>query len=154
QPSTRIPMRPSQPLSPGEQQPARLGATAVPLESFAAGVANTLPPSRRAGTQVNEPGAIPATAQAGAVHELDWDARFSAIQSRLRQCVGERLDFTPLAVGDLVGLNRSLVQAIVLDCVEGLEQLHQSLRLQRGPVQDELADAAGRGDLLAPPPQT
>lgn len=133
-----------------DQQPPRGDDADMPRESFtaeaSAASANVLV------VGVSTPAPASAAAPAGTADELDWDSRFSAIQSRLRHCVGEHLDVAPLVPGDLVALNRSLVQAIVLDCVEGLEQLHQTLQQQRGQPPCAPPAAGAPNDLL--PSQT
>ena len=69
----------------------------------------------------------------------DWDAMFRAVELRLRQTVGERLAVMPeLQPHHAAGR----VQAIVLECVEALEQLHTALMLERdrcGQLERELA---------------
>ena len=77
----------------------------------------------------------------------DWDAMFRAVELRLRQTVGERLAVMPeLQPHHAAGR----VQAIVLECVEALEQLHTALMLERdrcGQLERELAilnDSAAR----------
>lgn len=73
----------------------------------------------------------------------DWDAMFRAVESRLRQTVGERLAVMPeLQPHHAAGR----VQAIVLECVEALEQLHTALMLERdrcGQLERELALLTG-----------
>lgn len=75
----------------------------------------------------------------------DWDAMFRAVESRLRQTVGERLAVMPeLQPHHAAGR----VQAIVLECVEALEQLHTALMLERdrcGQLERELAILNGAG---------
>lgn len=57
----------------------------------------------------------------------DWDAMFCAVKDRLRQAVGEGL---PAPMNGSV----AALRAIVLDCVDALEQLHRSLQKARaGP---------------------
>lgn len=73
----------------------------------------------------------------------DWDAMFRAVESRLRQTVGERLALmAEPQPQDAAGR----VQAVVLECVEALEQLHAALMLERdrcGQLERELAILAG-----------
>lgn len=73
----------------------------------------------------------------------DWDAMFRAVESRLRQTVGERLAVLPESQPqDAAGR----VQVIVLECVEALEQLHTALMLERdrcGQLERELAILTG-----------
>lgn len=73
----------------------------------------------------------------------DWDAMFRAVESRLRQTVGERLAvLAESQPQDAAGR----VQAVVLECVEALEQLHTALMLERdrcGQLERELAILTG-----------
>lgn len=73
----------------------------------------------------------------------DWDAMFRAVESRLRQTVGERLAvIAESQPQDAAGR----VQAVVLECVEALEQLHTALMLERdrcGQLERELAILTG-----------
>ena len=66
----------------------------------------------------------------------DWDMMFDAVRSRLMHSVDERLGQLPDAPQHSAELSASLVQAVVLDCVSALDQLHTSLRQQRsqGPA--------------------
>lgn len=61
----------------------------------------------------------------------DWDALFCAIQAQLRQAVGEHLGVTPPTPSHSVELTATLVQAIVLDCVAAMDQLHAALKQER-----------------------
>ena len=73
----------------------------------------------------------------------DWDAMFRAVESRLRQTVGERLALiAEPQPQDAAGR----VQAVVLECVEALEQLHTALMQERdrcGQLERELAILTG-----------
>jgi hypothetical protein len=83
------------------------------------------------------------TGQSREIANDDWDAMFRAVESRLRQTVGERLAVMPeLQPHHAAGR----VQAIVLECVEALEQLHTALMLERdrcGQLERELALLTG-----------
>lgn len=75
----------------------------------------------------------------------DWDAMFRAVESRLRQTVGER----PAVIAEPQPQPQDAagrVQAVVLECVEALEQLHAALMLERdrcGQLERELAILTG-----------
>lgn len=57
----------------------------------------------------------------------DWDLMFDAVRARLAQTVRERPGEQP-AVPQLPA---SVVQAVVLDCVHALDQLHTALAEER-----------------------
>lgn len=79
------------------------------------------------------------TGQSREIANDDWDAMFRAVESRLRQTVGERL---AVVTGPQPQHAAGRVQAIVLECVEALEQLHTALMLERdrcGQLERELA---------------
>lgn len=58
----------------------------------------------------------------------DWDLMFSAIESRLRAAVGDRLaGVAEPGVGDLAGQ----VQVAVLDCISAMSLLHTALKNER-----------------------
>ncbi|MDP1694400.1 MAG: hypothetical protein Q8L34_02565 [Candidatus Woesearchaeota archaeon] len=61
----------------------------------------------------------------------DWDVMFAAVQARLRLAVGEQLGVLPETPSHSAGLSASLVQAMVLDCVSALDQLHAALKQER-----------------------
>lgn len=92
------------------------------------------------------PALAASAALAGPSREIandDWDAMFRAVESRLRQTVGERLAvLAESQPQDAAGR----VQAIVLECVEALEQLHTALmreRDRRGQLERDLAILTG-----------
>ena len=68
---------------------------------------------------------------------------FRAVESRLRQTVGER----PAVIAEPQPQDTAgRVQAVVLECVEALEQLHAALMLERdrcGQLERELAILTG-----------
>lgn len=57
----------------------------------------------------------------------DWNLLFEAVRARLVRTVGDHPG-EPLAVPQLPA---SLVQAVVLDCVRALDQLHAALQRER-----------------------
>lgn len=61
----------------------------------------------------------------------DWDALFDAVSARLRDTVGEDLQNPPYVPVFSAALSASLIQAVVLDCVGALDQLHAALRHER-----------------------
>ncbi len=61
----------------------------------------------------------------------DWDVMFEAVRARLIHSVGERLGELPDLPHHSAELSASLVQAVVLDCVSALEQLHSALQQER-----------------------
>ena len=75
------------------------------------------------------PAALPQRLEAGTVE--DWDLMFAAVAARLRHAVGEQLGQPPEMPGHSAVLSASLVQAVVLDCVKALEQLHSALQQER-----------------------
>ncbi len=70
-------------------------------------------------------------AQRLSITVADWDVMFDAVRSRLIQSVGERLGELPDVPQHSAELSASLVQAVVLDCVSALDQLHAALRQER-----------------------
>ncbi len=61
----------------------------------------------------------------------DWDVMFDAVRARLIRTVGERLGELPDVPQHSAELSASLVQAVVLDCVSALDQLHAALAQER-----------------------
>jgi hypothetical protein len=61
----------------------------------------------------------------------DWDVMFDAVRARLLQAVGERLGELPKVPQHSAELSASLVQAVILDCVIALDQLHAALQQER-----------------------
>jgi hypothetical protein len=61
----------------------------------------------------------------------DWDVMFDAVRARLIRTVGERLGELPDVPQHSAELSASLVQAVVLDCVNALDQLHAALTQER-----------------------
>ncbi len=61
----------------------------------------------------------------------DWDVLFDAIETRLREAVGERLGSLPDTPTHSAHLAASLVQATVLDCVDALNKLHAAIKHDR-----------------------
>lgn len=61
----------------------------------------------------------------------DWDVMFEAVRARLTHSVGERLGELPEQPQHSAELSASLVQAVVLDCVSALGQLHDALQHER-----------------------
>lgn len=62
---------------------------------------------------------------------MDWDILFDAVETRLRQTVGERLGTLPETPAHSAHLAASLVQATVLDCVDALHKLHAAIKHDR-----------------------
>lgn len=58
----------------------------------------------------------------------DWDILFAAVEERLRTTV-EKPDLAAVALTGHDGAAR--IKAVVLDCVNALDKLHQALRQQR-----------------------
>lgn len=64
----------------------------------------------------------------GIISATDWDELFHAVQVRLEQCVSNALDKQP----ELALQHRhELTKVAVLQCVDAMKQLHQSLTLER-----------------------
>lgn len=61
----------------------------------------------------------------------DWDALFCAVQTQLKHAVGEQLGVLPRSPVRSIDMAATLVQAIVLDCVSAMEQLHAALKQER-----------------------
>ncbi|WP_096698171.1 hypothetical protein [Polaromonas sp. AER18D-145] len=61
----------------------------------------------------------------------DWDALFEAVKTTLRRIVGDRLGELPEVPVHSAALSASLVQAVVLDCVNSLDRLHAALKQDR-----------------------
>lgn len=61
----------------------------------------------------------------------EWDMLFDAVRDRLIRTVGERLGQLPDVPQHSAELSASLVQAVVLDCVGALDQLHATLKQER-----------------------
>lgn len=61
----------------------------------------------------------------------DWDVLFDAVKTTLRRIVGDRLGELPEVPVHSAGLSASLVQAVVLDCVNSLDRLHAALKQDR-----------------------
>ena len=77
------------------------------------------------------PPSLPARSERPAMEVADWDALYVAVESRLRAAVGQELGVLPNIPAHAASLAASLVQAIVLDCVSALEQLHEALKQER-----------------------
>jgi hypothetical protein len=65
------------------------------------------------------------------IDAADWDALFEAVAARLRHAVGEDLHKPPEVPVYSAALTASLIQAVVLDCVGALDQLHAALKQDR-----------------------
>jgi hypothetical protein len=65
------------------------------------------------------------------IEVVDWDILFDAIETRLREAVGERLGVLPNTPMHSAQLSASLVQAVVLDCVDALHKLHAAIKHDR-----------------------
>jgi hypothetical protein len=82
---------------------------------------------------MNTSATVPATVQAGAAHLNgatdigDWNLLFEAVRARLVRTVGDH----PAEAPAVPQLPASLVQAVVLDCVRALDQLHAALEEER-----------------------
>lgn len=61
----------------------------------------------------------------------DWDILLDAVKAKLRRSVGERLGDPPGVPAHPAALSASLVQAVVLDCVDSLDRLHAALKQER-----------------------
>ncbi|MEO8021697.1 hypothetical protein [Polaromonas sp.] len=61
----------------------------------------------------------------------DWDALFCAVQTQLKHAVGEQLGVLPHTPTRSIELAATLVQAVVLDCVGAMDQLHAALKQER-----------------------
>ena len=61
----------------------------------------------------------------------DWDVLFEAVENTLRRIVGERLGTPPEVPAHTAALSASLIQAVVLDCVDSLDRLHAALKQER-----------------------
>lgn len=61
----------------------------------------------------------------------DWDALFCAVQTQLKHAVGDRLGILPRMPTHSIEAAATLVQAVVLDCVDAMEQLHAALKQER-----------------------
>lgn len=66
-----------------------------------------------------------------AIDPADWDTLFDAVTIRLRHAVGEDLHHPPEVPIYSAALTASLIQAVVLDCVGALDQLHVALKYER-----------------------
>ena len=66
-----------------------------------------------------------------AVNTEDWDSLFDAVSVRLIRTVGEDLQNPPDVPLHSAALTASLIQAVVLDCVGALDQLHVALKQER-----------------------
>jgi hypothetical protein len=69
--------------------------------------------------------------QPPSIEVVDWDILFDAIETRLREAVGERLGILPNTPMHSAQLSASLVQAVVLDCVDALHKLHAAIKHDR-----------------------
>ena len=65
------------------------------------------------------------------VNTADWDSLFDAVSVRLIRTVGEDLQNPPNVPLHSAALTASLIQAVVLDCVGALDQLHAALKQER-----------------------
>ena len=61
----------------------------------------------------------------------DWDALYEAVKTTLRRIVGKRLESPPEVPVHSAALSASLVQAVVIDCVNSLDRLHAALKQDR-----------------------
>lgn len=98
----------------------------------------TLPAARQAVPALDSVQAEPCQDAAGTLPDsaarldvLNWDVMFDAVRARLLQTVGERLGELPDVPQHSAELSMSLVQAVVLDCVIALDQLHAALQQER-----------------------
>ena len=66
-----------------------------------------------------------------AIDPADWDTLFDAVSARLCHAVGEDLHRPPDVPIYSAALTASLIQAVVLDCVGALDQLHVALKYER-----------------------
>ena len=79
------------------------------------------------GLNGSQPG-LPVLPCLSSIAADDWDELFHAVQARLLDCVGKRLSKTPeLPLQDPA----ALVEAVVLECVAALDQLHTALKRER-----------------------
>ncbi len=77
----------------------------------------------------------------------DWDDLFRAVKVRLRLTVGELLAATSQTQANNTA---GRVPAIVLGCVEALDQLHTALTLERGRRHQLELEVADEQTALAP----
>lgn len=120
------------PLSPNGA-----GTNRFPLPSTA--VTGAHGPTYAAGTAVSGVGTAPEE-QHLTIATDDWSALFRAVQTQLRVAVGDQLGVLPHIPGHSAELSATLVQAMVLDCVDALDQLHEALKQERSqrPTADGL----------------
>lgn len=83
------------------------------------------------GTMVHPARAINSPQQRPSIDTDDWDALFCAVQTQLKHAVGEQLGVLPHTPAHSINMAATLVQAIVLDCVSAMEQLHAALKQER-----------------------
>lgn len=97
---------------------------------------NAVPRKSATGARTEQSGS-PSTAsdtshdQPLSIEVVDWDILFDAIETRLREAVGERLGVLPNTPMHSAQLSASLVQAVVLDCVDALHKLHAAIKHDR-----------------------
>lgn len=96
----------------------------------------TKPDARHSTSDLMMVKSAPPLPVAGGEHRLaidaaDWDTLFDAVSARLCQTVGEDLHNPPNVPAYSAALTASLIQAVVLDCVGALDQLHVALKYER-----------------------
>lgn len=108
----------------------RLKSLTTPIDGNAAKAAATLLSARDpAIVSLNELDSIAGDRQSTCQIAIeDWDFLFSAVEQRLRDTVAQ-LDLAP-TVPDAQN-SASRIKAVVLDCVNALDQLHMALRQER-----------------------
>jgi hypothetical protein len=111
----------SSPDQPSQRDGADMDGAALPLAA-----ALRLNASMASSPQIVQPAPGQQT-----ISTEDWDSLFLAVETRLRQAVGEQLRPLPAMSGNSAVLAASLIQAIVLDCVDALDQLHAVLKQDR-----------------------
>ncbi len=97
-----------------------------PLEA-----ARTLTGHEPTGPKLRPAHAVDILQQPPPIAVEDWDALFCAVQTQLKHAVGEQLGVLPQTSPRSIELAATLVQAVVLDCVGAMEQLHAALKQER-----------------------
>lgn len=121
---------------PPAGQPAAPGAAAKAIPHGTAGdrplrPAGTFPAALAFPPAGKAPAAEASHDELPSIGAEDWDVLFSAIELRLRQAVGEHLGQLPSTPAHSAQLSASLVQAVVLDCVDALHKLHAAIKHDR-----------------------
>lgn len=99
-------------------------------------IPHAAPAQQATGVRTEQPGSSSTASetlhdQHPSIDVVDWDILFDAIEIRLRGAVGERLGVMPNTPTHSAQLSASLVQAVVLDCVDALHKLHTAIKHDR-----------------------